>query len=380
MTVWDDFPASRVLDGVRRQVSAPEPAHAWLLLGPRGSGKRTAATAIAAALDCRLEPGIGCGTCSDCARARRHRHPDVHYIVPEGLVIPVDVIREAVIPEADRPPFESPYKVFVVEEADRMNDAAQNALLKTLEEPLSDTVFILISDNEEELLDTLRSRCRIVHLEPVPEEHIVRVLEVEGVSSQLSVTAARVSEGDLQRARDIVAGPAHERRKRWVSLPLRLTSPSPALDAGAEVVAEARAAAKERERVHREEVVELAEAMGEGRGTAGARNALAKRHRRELKRVEEDVYGEALSYLASFYKDVVALRAGARTAVVNVDATEALEAWAGSPLTERALLAAAERCLAARASFAFNANQALAIEATLVDLTRLVPPPAAAHR
>jgi DNA polymerase-3 subunit delta' len=379
MTVWDGFPASRVLEGVRRQISGAASAHAWLLLGPSGSGKRATATAMAAALECSMEPGTGCGICSNCSRVLRHRHPDVHGIVPEGLVIPVDVIREVVIPEAARSPFEAPNKVFIIEEADRMNDAAQNALLKTLEEPLSDTVFILISDNEEELLDTLRSRCRIVYLEPVPEEHIVRVLESEGVSSRSSVTAARVSEGDLQRARDFVAGPAHDRRMRWASLPLRLTSPVPALDAGGEVAAEARAAAKERERVQKEEVVELAEAMGEGRGTAGARNALAKRHRRELKRVEEEVYGEALSYLASFYKDVVALRAGARTALIDADAIEALQVWAASALTDRALLGAAERCIAARASFAFNANQGLAVEAAFVELTRIVPPPVATH-
>jgi DNA polymerase III subunit delta' len=378
MSVWDDFPPSAVLEGLRRQIAAPEPAHAWLLLGARGSGKRVAATAMAAALDCPITPGTGCGTCASCSRAVRHRHPDVHHIVPEGLVIPVDVIREAVIPEAARSPFEAHYKVFIIEEADRMNDAAQNALLKTLEEPLSDTVFILVSDNDEELLDTLRSRCRIVHLEPVPEDHIVRVLVSEGVDSELALTAARVSEGDLERARELVEGLAHERRMRWASLPSRLTSPVPALEAGTEVGAEARAAAKERERIHKEEVLELAEALGEGRGTAAARNALAKRHRRELKRVEEDVYGEALTYLASFYRDVVALRAGGAGAVTNADAVDAIDAWAASSLSDRALLSASERCLAARASFAFNANQTLAIESTLVELTRLVQPPAKA--
>ena len=375
MTVWDDFPASAVLEGLRSQIAAPEPAHAWLLLGPSGSGKRATAAAMAAALDCPIAPGIGCGTCSACSRAVRHRHPDVHHIVPEGLVIPVDVIREAVIPEAARSPFEAPYKVFIIEEADRMNDAAQNALLKTLEEPLPDTVFILVSDNDEDLLDTLRSRCRIIHLEPVPEEYIVHVLQSEGAGPELALTAARVSEGDLARARELVDGPAHERRTQWASLPARLTSPIPALAAAADVGAEARAATKERERTHKEEIVELAEALGEGRGTAGARNALAKRHRRELKRVEEDVLGEALTYLASFYRDVVAFRADARSALTNVDAMDVVGAWAASAPSDKALLVAAKRCVDARASFAFNANQTLAIESTFVELTRVAPPP-----
>jgi DNA polymerase-3 subunit delta' len=291
----------------------------------------------------------------------------------------VDVIREAVIPEAARSPFEAPYKVFIIEEADRMNDAAQNALLKTLEEPLPDTVFILVSDNDEDLLDTLRSRCRIIHLEPVSEEHIVHVLQSEGAGPELALTAARVSEGDLARARELVDGPAHERRTQWASLPARLTSPIPALAAAADVGAEARAATKERERTHKEEIVELAEALGEGRGTAGARNALAKRHRRELKRVEEDVLGEALTYLASFYRDVVAFRTDARSALTNVDAMDVVGSWAASALSDKALLFAAERCVHARASFAFNANQTLAIESTFVELTRVAPPPVEAR-
>src|SRR5215213_4689721 len=148
MSVWSALVASPVMAGLARQVSGDASGHAWLLLGPRGSGKLAAATAMAAALNCREEPGVGCGRCSSCARALRHRHPDIHLIAPEGPLIPVDVIRDLVVPEAARSPFEGRTKVFVILEADRMNPAAQNALLKTVEEPQPDTVFILVSDNE----------------------------------------------------------------------------------------------------------------------------------------------------------------------------------------------------------------------------------------
>jgi DNA polymerase-3 subunit delta' len=374
--VWGDFASSRVVEGLRHQLAQGAPAHAWLLLGPRGSGKRAVATAIAAALNCPVTPGIGCGTCLSCTRTLRGRHPDVHNISPEGLIIAVDVIREAVIPEAARSTFEARYKVFVIEEADRMNDAAQNALLKTLEEPQHDTVFVLISDNEEELLETLRSRCRIVHLEPVSEEQIVELLEQGGAAREHALVAARASEGDLQRARALVFDEAAgARRALWASLPARLSSPLAALDAAAEVLDQARQAARARERAQRAEVSELAEAMGEGRGTGAARNALAKRHRRELKRIEEEVLGEALFYVASFYRDAVALRAGGRAAVTNLDAVDFLEWWARSALSDRSLLAASERCLAARASFEFNANPTLAVESALVELTLLISPP-----
>ena len=376
MSVWSSLEASPAVAALARQVAGDASGHAWLLLGPRGSGKLAAATAMAAALNCRVEPGGGCGSCSSCTRILRHRHPDVHLISPEGPLIPVDVIRELVIPEAARSPFEGLAKVFVVLEADRMNPAAQNALLKTVEEPEPDTVFILVSDNEEEILETLRSRCRIVRLEPLSEDRIATVLEREGASSEDALTAARASLGDLELARALAFDPASaERRAVWVSLPGRLDSPAGALDLASEVLEQAREAVKALERSQREEIVELAEAMGEGRGTASARNALAKRHRRELKRLEEEVLGEALSFLACFYRDVVAYRSGARSGLVNLDLQEELEAWARSPASERALLRACERCIEARGSFVSNANPTLCVEAALVEVTQLLRSP-----
>ena len=201
MNVWTSLEASRSAAGLARQVAAGEIAHAWLLLGPAGSGKHTTAVAIAASLNCSVEPGVGCGECSSCARIQRGRHPDVHHVIPEGPIIPVDIIREIIIPEASRSPFEGRFKVFIIEEADRMNESAQNALLKTLEEPQPDTVFVLVSDNEEEVLDTIRSRCRIVRLEPVSEGRIVQLLVEAGVPDDRALLAALVRRGFRARSR-----------------------------------------------------------------------------------------------------------------------------------------------------------------------------------
>ncbi|CAN5601755.1 DNA polymerase III subunit delta' [soil metagenome] len=377
MSVWSALEDSPIVEGLARQVASGLAAHAWLLLGPSGSGKLVAATAMAAALNCRIAPGVGCGRCSTCARILRRRHPDVHFVVPEGPLIPVDVIREQVIPEATRSPFEGVTKVFVLEEADRMNPAAQNALLKTLEEPQPDTVFILISENEEEVLETLRSRCRIVRLEPLSEARIAAVLQREGSSDEDAALAARAGSGNLERARSLAFEPSvAKRRATWAAIPERLLSPADALDAAAEILEEARGAVRDRSDAQKAEVVELAEAMGEGRGTAAARNALGKRHKRELKRFEEEVLGEALTFLASFYRDVVAVRVGARGGVTNPDAMDVLERWARSEASAAALFAASERCISARAAFVSNANVTLVIEATLIALTQLVRPPA----
>jgi DNA polymerase III subunit delta' len=380
MSVWEPLEVSRTVTGLAKQVASGEIAHAWLLLGPAGSGKRPTSVAMAAAIQCREEPGVGCGKCSTCLRILRHRHPDVHHIVPEGPLIPVDVIREQVIPEAARSPFEATMKVFIIEEAERMNPAAQNALLKTLEEPPGDTVFILISDREEELLETISSRCRVVRLEPVPEQRIVELLVRQGITEEAALIAARVSDGDLERALAVATDDITGKRRRlWLQIPHRLSSPVDALDAAVEVLEEAKLGVHDLEFHQKAEAQELADILGERRGTAAARNALAKKHKRELKRREEELLGEALQTIASFYRDVLALRAGGVEAVSNIDMFDELEAWARSDVTDRALLRATERCLETRATFVSNANPTLAMEATLVEIGHLVPATARVH-
>ena len=376
MNIWDKLHRSRSLEGLARQVSAGEVPHAWLLLGPSGSGKRAAAKAIAAALNCPQQPGVGCGTCTTCARIVRGRHPDVHQIAPEGPLIPVDVIREVVIPEAARSPFEGRRKVFIIEESDRMNEPAQNAILKTLEEPQPDTVFVLLTANEEELLPTIHSRCRVVRLDPVSESRIVQLLEEDGADPDRALLAARLADGDFERAvqlseDDVVLA----RRDGWLALADRLISPVDAMDAAEEVVTMARAAVKSFESVQKDEVQELAEAMGEGRGTASARNALAKRHKRELKRLEEELLGEALGTLATFYRDVIAVRRGATESVTNLDRLHVLERWAESPTDDASLVAAIDRLVTTRSSLGQNANVPLAMEAALLHVANGVTPP-----
>ena len=371
MSAWDGVAGIAAGERLAKQVGAGQISHAWLLTGPRGSGKRSVAFALAAALVCERGPGVACGECSGCVRALRDRHPDVHHIEPEGVIIPVDVVRETVIPEAARSPFEASYKVFVIEDADRMNDAAQNALLKTLEEPQPDTVFVLVTDHEEEVLETIRSRCRTERLEPIPLARVVEILVAAGASEEEATRAADLAEGDVERARALAFDDGVRARvAQWRGIPARLASPLDALDAAAEVLAEAKTAAKAREKEQKLEVTALAEAMGEGRGTSVARNALTKRHRRELRRVEEELLLEAQGALGTFYRDVLAARKGAA-------APEDAAAWAGSAIPDAALLAGAARCAEVCGTFAFNANALLALESTMVELARLAPPPVA---
>ena len=379
MSVWDFLHGSRAAQIVAAQLKEGDVSHAWVLIGPSGSGKKPAALAIAAALNCPIEPGVGCGECSPCARILRQRHPDVHHVIPEGPLIPVDTIREMVIPEATRSTFEGAAKVFVIEEAHRMNEPAQNALLKTLEEPQPDVVFVLTTDQEEEILETIRSRCRIVRFEPVSEKRIVELLVKYKVDEQAALLSARLAEGDYERARTFAFDDtARRRRDLWITIPDRLQSSVDALDAASEIIEVARGAVKDHETLQKQEITELAEALGEGRGTASARNALAKRHKRELRRLEEQVLGEALASFAGFYRDVLAVRTGGDEAVANIDQVERLSAWAASEeAPDVALVRAMERCLEARGALPRNANVPLTIESTLVEIASLVSPPKA---
>ncbi|MBA3348967.1 MAG: DNA polymerase III subunit delta' [Actinobacteria bacterium] len=372
-TVWDvlHLPAS---------LHVPSPLnvpHAWLLLGPTGSGKRSTATAMAAAFNCPRLTGVGCGVCSTCTRIITGRHPDLHLIAPEGQVISVEMIRNVVIPEAARSPFESRRKVFVIEEAERMHPSAQNALLKTLEEPPEDTIIILVCDQEDELLETVRSRCRVVHFQRIQCEAIQEILEAEGAEASVASLAARISDGDINRARSFALEPAAQSRHRlFAGVPARLTSSLEALDAAAEIVTEAATAVKGRSEEQKQEVVDLAAALGEGRGTASARASLAKRHKRELRRLETEVLNEALWTMASWYRDVLAARRSTTEAITNVDLRPDVVRWAAAEdPDDRSLIAAVHRCAVTPGALWRNANPSLAVEAALVELASIVPPP-----
>jgi DNA polymerase-3 subunit delta' len=333
---------------------------------------------MAAAFNCLERPGTGCGVCSTCTRTIAGRHPDLHLIAPEGQVISVDVIRTGVIPEAARSPFEGRRKVFVIEEAERMHPSAQNALLKTLEEPPEDTIIVLVCDQEDELLETVRSRCRVVHFQRVPDDVIRATLETEGAQSPVAREAARIADGDINRARSFALEPETQGRHRtFARIPAHLTSSLEALDAAAGIVAEATMAVKERSEAQKKEVVDLAAAMGEGRGTASARATLAKRHKRELRRLENEVLNEALWTLGSWYRDVLATRRSAPEAIANLGLAPEVKRWAAAPEPDdRSLVAAIHCCAVTPGALARNANPSLAIEAALVELARLAPPPA----
>ena len=287
--------------------------HAWLFTGPPGIGKLHTARVFAAALNC---PAGGDGTCGTCRRILRGVHPDVHLIVPEGDNLLVEDVR-AVREEASRTHHEAPTAVFILDEADRMTEAAANALLKVLEEPPPGVVFVLVARSAEALVGTVPSRARTLPFVSLSLAELTTALGHDlDLDPDQTAWAAAASHGRLARGRALLTDEAaRTRRSTVLDLAERLASgqPSDALAAAATVVAiadEVAAAARLRQE---RELAELDEAFGTGRGTGALRKRLETRHRRELRRVRFDAIRDALADLLGAYRDI-ALIAPAETA------------------------------------------------------------------
>src|SRR5258708_4101750 len=183
--------------------------HTWLFTGPPGSRRSVAARAFAAALLC---PDGGCGHCPSCHQVRAGTHADLLLVRPDGLSYGVKqtrnlVLRAAGVPSGGR------WQVVLFEDADRATEQAANALLKAIEEPPPRTVWLLCAPSAEELVTTIRSRCRLVVLRTPPAEAIARVLSAEGVAPDRALTAARAAQGHIGRARRLATDPEAAARR-----------------------------------------------------------------------------------------------------------------------------------------------------------------------
>jgi DNA polymerase-3 subunit delta' len=194
---------------LRRAIAEERVSHSYLFSGLDGLGKRLVALGLAKILNCLTlvsttdvdSNKAGCD-CNSCRKIDKGIHPDVFVIEYKGLRdIKVDQIREDVEDRLYFKPFEGRYKVAIVDEADRMSHSAQNAFLKTLEEPPDESIIILLTSSPQSLLPTIRSRCQSLRFEGIPIELIVEELKTRrGLSGEESTMIAFLSEGSLGRA------------------------------------------------------------------------------------------------------------------------------------------------------------------------------------
>ncbi|HEY7281251.1 MAG TPA: DNA polymerase III subunit [Actinomycetota bacterium] len=297
------------------------PHHAYLLAGPEGGGKQQVARAFAAALLC--DRG-GCGECRACALALADKHPNEFVVEPEGRDIHVETVREEIWHPAYRTAPEPGRKVFVVREADRLNPAAADVLLKVLEEPPADAVLLLLSARPDELPETVVSRCHVVSFLPLAEGFVARALQDEGVDRSVALLAARLAGGNLGRARRIATGRdgLSFRDAAREALGLVAGEGQPGALAAAEVVLGA--ADRYRDGMKEDLAEELAP-FRDARGRTedafrGVVRRLEERHKRRLRRAERDYVDWVLLSASTLLRDRVVQSIGADDGLkVNAD-------------------------------------------------------------
>ncbi len=191
-----------VLAELHRSFQAGSVVHAFLIHGDAGCGKKTLAATLAMALHCEGAGEKPCMQCGPCQRMLRGTHPDHVELAAEKATLTVKEIRDLIDSLADKP-YEGGKRTVILHDAEKMNEAAQNAFLKTLEEPDGQTVFFLLTAHPEGLLQTVRSRCRPVYMPRLPQETILAELVSRGVDQDRARYAARLSQGVMGRALDL---------------------------------------------------------------------------------------------------------------------------------------------------------------------------------
>jgi len=349
--------------------------HAWLFTGPPGSGRSSAAVAFAQALVC---PSNGCATCNACRSVITNAHPDVEVIRTEGLSIKIDEVRELLARVAWAPSMGG-WRVVVMEDADRLTESAANALLKAIEEPGNRTVWLMCAPTLHDVLPTIRSRCRHLQLVTPSTAAVAQVLQRrDGISPQMADFAARVSQGHIGRARYLAKNEAvRNTRTTIMNLPLTLKGISSAFAAAQTLVDLATDQANESaEERNQSEIDDLSLAYGKGatgRGmaTGGAKaiKELEKEQKTRSTRMVRDGLDAALLDIATFYRDVMMVQAGANDGLINKELENQITTYAANT-KPHTTINKINAIMAARTNLGHNAAPLLTVEALMCVLAR----------
>ena len=367
--------ATRTEDAAATAETNNQMTHAWVFTGPPGSGRSNAAIAFAQGLIC---PNHSCGTCNECKSAANGSHPDVEIIRTEGLSIKIDEVRELLTRVAWAPSMGG-WRVVVMEDADRLTESAANALLKAIEEPGNRTVWLLCAPTLHDVLPTIRSRCRHLQLVTPSNAAVAQVLQTrDGISPNMADFAARVSQGHIGRARYLAKNESvRNTRSTIMKLPLTLQGISSAFAAAQTLVdlatEQATIAAETR---NEKEIDDLSLAYGKGatgRGMATGGSKAIKDLEKEQKtrqtRMIRDGLDAALLDIATFYRDVMMVQAGANDGLINKELETEIAAVAEKTKPQNTIKKISA-IMQARTNLGHNAAPLLTVEALMCTLAR----------
>ena len=382
MSVFDDLAGQEAaIETLKRAATAarsggPGMTHSWLITGPPGSGRSTAAKAFAAALEC-TGPEVGCGECEGCSLVMSNSHPDVEILASEVTTISVATVRE-LVSRAQATPSAGPWRVLIIKEADRMLERTTNVLLKAIEEPPPRTVWILCTPSPQDVLMTIRSRCRGLNLViPAPEKVAELLIRRDGVDPERALVAAKAAQSHIGAAKALALdGEVRERRELNLRAAYRVRSTGDAVLAAKalEDRCKIQAEASGTEREEREDA-ELRRSFGLAPGErvppamqSQFRQLTEQRKKRET-RQKRDALDRSLIDLLSLYRDVLVVQLEAGTDLVNTDFEREIQEIAEAFTAEKTIEILDQISLA-RERISANVAPLLALEAMMVALRR----------
>ncbi|MDR3053115.1 MAG: DNA polymerase III subunit delta' [Coriobacteriales bacterium] len=338
-------------------------SHAYLFMGPVGSGKTAAAQALAQAILCKQN---GCGACDDCIRVARGTHPDVHIVEPLGANGYVSEQIHEVIHDAALAPVRASSKVYIITRADLLQGSPANAFLKTLEEPLASVVFILLARTRDSVLGTIQSRCQVLAFRTIPSNEAEQLLcSLTGVDQTLARIALAAVGGSVHRAQEFLGQSARrDARIKTIETIEQLAQADDyeLLQAARELLVALKAPLDSLKIAQEQELIERKDYLSKG-----AMTQLEQNHKRSLTARERAAVAEAFCIMRSWLRDCLLQRLGTKEPIVNSDFHYNIELTAprvDEPSLTRALLAIDK----AEQQLHYNVSVQLALEVLLFSL------------
>lgn len=375
--LWDDLVGhDAVVSQMRAAVADQDTlAQSWLITGPAGSGRSLVARAFAADL-----LGLGADTEAVDRQVRSGAHPDLTVLVTERVLITIDEVRD-LVDASYRSPVSAPWRVIIIEDADRMVERTSNVLLKALEEPPPRTIWILCAPSEADVIPTIRSRVRAVRLGVPSISEIAQMLaEREGVDPSVAEQSARHAQSHIGMARRLATSQdARDRRDRSLRLIIGISAVSEAVFAAADVVAlateDAKAYTEARDEVERAEFLhQLGIAPGDAVPPAlrGQVRTLEENQKRRATRSLRDGVDRVLTDAESLYRDILVLALGGGVPLTNEELRPEMEVWLSRHTPDHAIRVL-DAIDVARHRIDRNVQPVLAVEALFVLASGLIP-------